>query len=285
LHHIGRYDETALATPSLYAAHSQGFRRVALVDHTTGSVHQGLYYTQLDPGGTIDPHVCAYERGVYILEGQAILARDDRAFWLKHGDFAVIPVGATSGWRNAGSEPLRWLEVAAPQPKPSGRQRDTFFLKNGTPPDDGVAPDFDDPNTQLLGHFDASQVPPAEQRRQEGNISGVYLNIFIKREFGAQHHNYLFIQYPPGAHIKPHDHTFEETYFIMDGQVEVELEGVRTTLHAGDVVWTSVGCAHAFYNTSDAPVSWLETFAPQPPAQNVFRFFGEWEEKARAIEG
>jgi hypothetical protein len=56
-------------------------------------------------------------------------------------------------------------------------------------------------------------------------------------------------------------------------------------LHAGDVVWTSVGCAHAFYNTSDASVSWLETFAPQPPAQNVFRFFGEWEEKARAIEG
>ena len=60
MHAIGRLDTAALATPALYQEHSRGFRRVALVDHTTGSVHQGLYYSQIDSGGTVDPHVCAY---------------------------------------------------------------------------------------------------------------------------------------------------------------------------------------------------------------------------------
>jgi hypothetical protein len=36
---------------------------------------------------------------------------------------------------------------------------------------------------------------------------------------------------------------------------------------------------------SRAPVRWLETFAPQPPRENVFRFVAEWEQKAKALEG
>jgi len=280
--HIGRYDEATLATPPLYAAHSQGFRRVALVDHTTGSVHQALHDNWLDPGGTVDLHVCAFEKGIYLLAGEAIFSRDGEAYRLRRGDFAVVHVGVASGWRNAGDEPLRWLEVNTPQPKPPGKQRDTFFPKNGAPPTTGDVPNL--AGVQLLGHFDESQIPPVEQLQQGGNISGVYLNIFIQKDFGAHHHNFLFIRYPPGAHIKPHDHAYEESYFILDGEVETEIEGVRQTVRAGDVVWTGVGCGHAFYNTSDAPVSWLETFTPQPPAQNVFRFFGEWEAKGRVIE-
>jgi len=283
MHYIGRFDQSRLATPALYQEHSRGFRLATLVDHTSGSVHQALHYSQLDPGGMVGTHVCAFEKGIYVLAGQAIFGRDGEAYRLERGDFAAVPLGAASGWRNAGDEPLRWLEVNTPQPKPPGRQRDTFFVKDGAPPSDGAA--HDPAGVKRLGHFDESNIPPAEELRQGGNISGVYLNIFIQKDFGAIHHSFLYIRYPPGAHIKPHDHAFEESYFITEGQVEVEIEGARQTLRAGDVVWTGVGCAHAFYNTSDAPVSWLETFTPQPPVQNVFRFFGEWEEKARAIEG
>jgi mannose-6-phosphate isomerase-like protein (cupin superfamily) len=54
---------------------------------------------------------------------------------------------------------------------------------------------------------------------------------------------------------------------------------------AGDVVWTSVGCVHAFRNVSRAPVRWLETFAPQPPKENVFRFMAEWDTRGKELEG
>jgi mannose-6-phosphate isomerase-like protein (cupin superfamily) len=52
----------------------------------------------------------------------------------------------------------------------------------------------------------------------------------------------------------------------------------------GDVVWTGVGCVHAFRNTGAQPVRWLETFAPQPPKENVFRFMAEWEKRAKDLE-
>jgi mannose-6-phosphate isomerase-like protein (cupin superfamily) len=63
------------------------------------------------------------------------------------------------------------------------------------------------------------------------------------------------------------------------------MDGKKYALKAGDVVWTGVGCVHAFKNVSSQPVRWLETFAPQPPKENVFRFMTEWEARARELEG
>jgi hypothetical protein len=42
---------------------------------------------------------------------------------------------------------------------------------------------------------------------------------------------------------------------------------------------------HTFANIGNAPVRWLETFAPQPPAENTFRFMAEWEQRAKDLEG
>ena len=63
------------------------------------------------------------------------------------------------------------------------------------------------------------------------------------------------------------------------------MDGKMYDLKPGDVVWTGVGCVHAFRNVSSVPVRWLETFAPQPPKENVFRFMAEWERERRELEG
>jgi hypothetical protein len=42
---------------------------------------------------------------------------------------------------------------------------------------------------------------------------------------------------------------------------------------------------HAFKNTGAKPARWLETFAPQPPRENVFRFMAEWEKRAKELGG
>ena len=107
----------------------------------------------------------------------------------------------------------------------------------------------------------------------------------IDENFGARHHRLLFIEYQPGVSIAPHDHTFEEAYFILSGEVEATLDGKTYRARAGDVLWTGVGCVHTFVNTGTEPVRWLETFSPQPPKENVFRFMAEWETKARELEG
>jgi mannose-6-phosphate isomerase-like protein (cupin superfamily) len=80
----------------------------------------------------------------------------------------------------------------------------------------------------------------------------------------------------PGAKIDPHDHTFEESYYIVSGAVDATADGRTYHLTAGSVIWTGVGCIHSFANVGDEPVRWIETQAPLPPAKEVFRFERDW---------
>ena len=285
MHHFGRFDERALAAHPVFDGHSRGYTSTALISRQTGSVHTGLSIDQLAPSGTIDPHVHSFEEGVYILSGEPILTIGSESYQLRAGDYAAIKVGTPHAWR-AGSGAVRWLQMAAPQPKPPGAERDTFFLKDRTVAATAPALDLSDRRGNLLGHFDASQIPPVSQRQNVvAGLEGVFLKWMIDEEFGARHHRLLFIEYQPGVGIGLHDHTFEEAYFILEGEVQATLDGTIYNLKPGDVVWTGVGCVHSFKNVGMVPVRWLETFAPQPPKENVFRFMVEWETKARELEG
>jgi mannose-6-phosphate isomerase-like protein (cupin superfamily) len=104
--------------------------------------------------------------------------------------------------------------------------------------------------------------------------------MFVDRSFGAIHQSLFLIQYMPGAKIDFHDHTFEESYFVVSGRVCATADGETYILGAGDVIWTGVGCIHSFANTGEEPVRWIETQAPLPPAKEVFRFERDWAQYA-----
>lgn len=285
MHYVGSFCESRLVSHPAYEPHSQGYTHAALIDHATGSVHTGLSLNQLAGGGVLSPHLHSYEEGFYILEGQAVARINDRACLLGPGDYGAIKIGTLHAWRNVGPARVRWLEMAAPQPKPHGKERDTFFSRDQTIPT-AQPLDTNHPDGRLLGHFDVGQIPPpTDERMAGGGLKGVFLKWMIDEQLGARHHRMLFIEYQPGVSIGLHDHTFEEAYFILDGEVEATLDGERYLAKAGDVLWTGVGCVHAFANVGRTPVRWLETFSPQPPAENVFRFMAEWEQRARALEG
>ena len=286
MHFFGTFRENALQPLPLYDGHSVQYRQAPLVDHTSGSVHTGLSIAELGPGGTLSPHVHAYEESFYILAGQAVVHIADRAYRLGAGDYGVLKVGTPHGWRTAGAAPVRWLQMAAPQPKPPGRERDTFFLKDGSVPADAAPPDWNHLDGVLLSHFDVGQIPAGDEGRVvSGGLKGVFLKWLIDEKFGARHHRLLFIEYLPQVSIGLHDHTYEEAYFILSGEVDATMDGERYRAKAGDVLWTGVGCVHAFANTGLEPVRWLETFSPQPPSENVFRFMADWEQRARELEG
>ena len=287
MHHFGRFDEAALIAHPTFEGHSEGYRYVSLVDHQTGSVHTGLSMNELAPGGSIHPHVHSFEEGFYILGGEAVVTINGSSYLLGPGDYAAIKVGTPHAWHAASSSLVRWLGMAAPQPKPQGGVRDTFFAKDQTVPSQASRLDLDNLNGNQLGHFDVSQIPAPSERKALGlqGLEGVFLKWMIDENFGARHHRFLFIEYQPGVSIAPHDHTFEEAYFILSGEVEGTLDGKVYRARAGDVLWTSVGCVHTFVNKSTEPVRWLETFSPQPPKENVFRFMAEWETKAKELEG
>jgi len=286
MHHFGHFDAAALGRHPVYDGHSDRYTHASLVDHATESVHTGLSIDELAPGGTLPPHVHSYEESFYVLDGQAVLRVQDHTCLVRSGDFGVIKVGDVHAWRAVGTTPVRWLQMAAPQPKPPGKERDTFFLKDASVPADAAPLDLTRLDSTRLGHFDEGQIPPGDEGRMvAGGLKGVFLKWLIDETFGATHHRLLFIEYLPGVAIGLHDHTYEEAYFILSGEVEATMDGTRYLAKVGDVLWTGVGCVHAFANTGRAPVRWLETFSPQPPSENVFRFMAEWEQRARELEG
>lgn len=278
MHHVSKIDPAIATTPDGYQSHSTGFRRATYVDHTMGSVHMGTGICYLDSAGIIEPHVHSFEETFIILEGSVIVQIGDSAYTLEQGHYGLIGTGVKHAWRCAGNQTTRWLEMQSPQPRPADYGRDTYFV-GGDVSTQGTSPK----SAGVIGYFDETELPaPGAPAQMEGlkTPPGVTIKMFADRSFGAVHQSLFLIQYMPGAKIAPHDHTFEESYYIVSGQVRAVADGKTYDLSAGDVIWTSVGCIHSFDNIGSEPVRWLETQAPLPPAQEVFRFEHDWAQYA-----
>ncbi len=284
MHQVSKIDKAKAQTPDAYAQQSIGFRRSTYVDRAGGSVHMGVGICYLEPSGRIQAHIHSFEESFYILEGTVAVQIGEKTHELGSGDYGLISTGTKHAWRNLSERTARWLEMQAPQPRLLEYGQDTFFVA-----DESAAPAPESPDTAKahLGHFDESQLPrlggPSEM---EGfnPTTGVAIKMFVDRSFGAIHQSLFLIQYLPGAKIDLHDHTFEESYFIVSGHVRATADGKSYALGPGDVIWTGVGCIHSFANVGSEPVRWIETQAPLPPAKEVFRFERDWAHLTPAKE-
>jgi mannose-6-phosphate isomerase-like protein (cupin superfamily) len=226
--------------------------------------------------------VHSFEESFYVLEGSVALQIGEENYPLGPGHFGLISTGAQHTWHNTSEQPVRWLEMQAPQPRPDGYGQDTFFLDEVSAA--GASPGNANSSQALIGHFDEARLPrPGGPSQMEGfnPTTGVAIKMFVDRSFGAIHQSLFLIQYSQGAKIDPHDHTFEESYLIVAGHVRATADGKTYELGPGDVIWTGVGCIHSFENTGTEPVRWIETQAPLPPAKEVFRFERDWSHLMR----
>jgi quercetin dioxygenase-like cupin family protein len=68
---------------------------------------------------------------------------------------------------------------------------------------------------------------------------------------------------PVGFRVEPHRHLREdEAYFVLAGEMSVEVEGVRQVASAGSWVHIPRGAAHSRSNDSEAPTEYLFFFTP-----------------------
>ena len=106
---------------------------------------------------------------------------------------------------------------------------------------------------------------------------------------------------PPGGGPGPHRHDFEETFILLDGEMDVTFRGQKITVRAGDTVNIPANAPHQFHNASSevtrmicicAPAGnddfFLEIGVPvatrttPPPALNE-KEMAQFLEKVRAI--
>jgi quercetin dioxygenase-like cupin family protein len=280
-------------TPAL-PEQSEGLTRMILVGGAAGATHTGLMLVALEDGH-VNTHLHSFESSFYVFSGEPVLYLDGRGVKLEPDACGAIPVGVPHAWRS--EERAEWIEMASPRPRGPDQPPDTFFL--GSAPDEPGAPlDLRDPRNRNLFHLRASDMDVERLRRGASAgeptvsasmataallYSGITVKMLVDKRLDAQLHTMFMVGYQPGAVAHPHDHPFEEAYYMLEGEIDVVADDDRYTLRPGDVFWTAVGCVHAFYETRSETVKWLETSAPGPPDRHSYRFERDWEYLAERL--
>lgn len=285
-HHIVKKTrDFQYTTPAEFSNRSKGYTIDSVVDESGGAVQMGFRVASLEPGGQVDSHVHSFEESIYVIDGSLTVDIPEGGFELVNGDYGLLPVGLTHAFRNTSNTTVAFAEMKAPLP----RERFGFDTQFPRPLTTGPAARIDvrDPRTRSFGHIDAESMDPSLQTQDRLALSasmrtallvysGISVKMMVDSDLGADLSTMFMVQYEQGGFAGAHDHPLEETYLILDGEVEALFDGNTYELEPGDVAWAGVGCVHAFRNIGQGRVRWLETQAPQPPPRHSYRFARDW---------
>jgi quercetin dioxygenase-like cupin family protein len=284
--------DLSLATPVEFEGRSKGYAGDSVVDERGGSVQMGFRIARLEAGGHVDAHIHSFEESVYVIDGSLTVDTPEGSFELVPGDYGLLPVGATHAFRNTSDAVVGFAEMKAPLP----RERFGFDTRFPAALEPGPARRVEvrDPRTRSFGHIDAESMDPAMQTQDRLAVSasmrtallvysGITVKMMVDSDLGADLSTMFMVQYEPGGFAGAHDHPLEETYLILEGEVEADFDDATYHLGPGDVAWAGVGCVHAFRCTGPGRVRWLETQAPQPPPRHSYRFARDWTYLETAI--
>jgi quercetin dioxygenase-like cupin family protein len=284
--------DAAYRDPGGLAPGSVGLTRWAIVDDGTDAIHTGFAVCRLEAGGSVPAHVHSFEESVYVLDGEVVLRTPEASVLLRPGDYALLPVGTPHSWYAATSS-ARWAEMLAPQPR-TDHGADTYRVAE-LPTADPVVVDARDPRTRSFGSITAEHMDPSKQSQELLAVSasmrtallvysGISVKMMVDADLGAVLSTMFMVQYDAEGRAGAHDHPFEETYLILDGEVDATFDGRTYRLGPGDVAWAGAGCVHGFA-AHGGPVRWLETQAPQPPSRHSYRFVRDWEYLTERLAG
>jgi quercetin dioxygenase-like cupin family protein len=136
----------------------------------------------------------------------------------------------------------------------------------------------DDPNTPSPS---PPPIPPDDPARTLGvaraddddgldhvAVAGDTYTILLAGEDTAGRFTLIDMHVPPGGGPPPHRHDFEETFSVLEGEIEVTFRGVTSSLRAGETANVPANAPHAFRNAASRPARLLCTCAP--PGQERF---------------
>ena len=78
---------------------------------------------------------------------------------------------------------------------------------------------------------------------------------------------------PPGGGPGPHRHDFEESFILLEGEIEATFRGAKSVVRAGETVNIPANAPHQFHNVSDKPVRLLCLCSPSGQ-EDFFREVG-----------
>ena len=113
---------------------------------------------------------------------------------------------------------------------------DTQFPARASPTGSATTIDVRDPRNRYFGHIDAESMDPAMQTQDRLAVSasmrtallvysGISVKMMVDSDLGADLSTMFMVQYEQGGFAGAHDHPLEETYLILEGEVEAAFDG------------------------------------------------------------
>jgi quercetin dioxygenase-like cupin family protein len=106
---------------------------------------------------------------------------------------------------------------------------------------------------------DALETPPAFH----GRSSGFRRQSLLDGSHGSVHSSYGVCELAPGGTVAAHVHSFEESFYVLQGAPALELAGQAVELGPDQCGILPVGTTHAWRNDGPEPACWLEMQAPR----------------------
>jgi quercetin dioxygenase-like cupin family protein len=86
-----------------------------------------------------------------------------------------------------------------------------------------------------------------------GLVGDTY-TITVPGDATGGHYCVIDMHIPPGGGPPPHRHDFEETFILLEGEMEATFRGQKSIVHAGETLHIPANAPHQFHNSSAAPV-------------------------------
>lgn len=94
---------------------------------------------------------------------------------------------------------------------------------------------------------------------------------YVQHGMGSVHMGVGICFLDPNGSIQPHVHSFEESFYILEGNVTAQIGDQSHSFGPGDFGLISTGVRHSWKNAVSQGARWLEMQAPQPRAADYGR--------------
>jgi quercetin dioxygenase-like cupin family protein len=104
--------------------------------------------------------------------------------------------------------------------------------------------------------------PNEDQALPHIGLVGDTYTILLRGRDTAGRYCLIDMHIPPGGGPPPHRHDFEESFIVLEGEIEATFRGVKSIVRAGETINIPANAPHQFRNASDRAVRLLCICSP-----------------------
>jgi mannose-6-phosphate isomerase-like protein (cupin superfamily) len=212
------------------------------------------YFATAQPGA--DPHIHrTHADSFYVIEGELAFRLGEESVRVPEGTLICAPPDVVHGFANESPEPVRYLNVHAPDAqfaesmrvRSRGEKYDPTRYDSFDPPEDGGRPATD----ATVSRSWEGEVLTGPERLLRVKVSRDQLDL-LEFEVGPDYEG-------PGPHFhKRH----VDSFYVLEGELEFTVDGETVRAPAGTYVAAPLGVVHSFTNPGPGRARFLNIHAP-----------------------